>query len=212
MTTAHKPTRGLNFGVAILAAGRSERMGRPKLLLPWGDTSVLGHLLLSWTGLAAGQVTVVCGATAVEIQTELDRLQFPLESRIQNPSPEAGMFSSIQCAARWPGWSSGLTHFAIALGDQPHLERKTLQQLLDFAATHPEKICQPMRNGRRRHPVILPREVFVKLREYPANDLKQFLNSAPELLAGCEMDDPGLDLDLDWPGDYERAKTLADSR
>jgi CTP:molybdopterin cytidylyltransferase MocA len=105
-----------------------------------------------------------------------------------------------------------LTHFAIALGDQPHLERKTLQQLLDFAATHPEKICQPMRNGRRRHPVILPRGVFVKLREYPANDLKQFLNSAPELLAGCETDDPGLDLDLDWPCDYERTKSLADSR
>jgi len=37
--------RSFAVGVVILAAGRSARMGRPKLLLPWGGTSVLGHLL-----------------------------------------------------------------------------------------------------------------------------------------------------------------------
>jgi hypothetical protein len=38
------------------------------------------------------------------------------------------------------------------------------------------------------------------------------LNSTPELLAGFEVDDPGLDLDMDSPGDYERVKGLADLR
>ena len=33
------------LGVIILGAGASSRMGRPKLLLPWGDTSVIGHLI-----------------------------------------------------------------------------------------------------------------------------------------------------------------------
>ncbi|MGH7953692.1 MAG: NTP transferase domain-containing protein, partial [Limisphaerales bacterium] len=28
----------------ILGAGASARMGRPKLLLPWGGTTVVGHL------------------------------------------------------------------------------------------------------------------------------------------------------------------------
>lgn len=201
-----------NPGVAILAAGLSTRMGQPKLLLPWGDTSVLGHLLKTWTRLGVGQIAVVCAADASDIHEELERLHFARPDRIANPSPEAGMFSSIRCAARWPDWRPVLTHVAIALGDQPHLQRKMLEQLLDFAAAHPEKICQPLRNGRRRHPVIFPREAFAKLREFPADDLKQFLNSAPELLAGCEMDDPGLDLDMDLPADYERLKTLADSR
>jgi molybdenum cofactor cytidylyltransferase len=201
-----------NLGVAILAAGRSARMGRPKLLLPWGDTSVLGHLLQTWTRLGVGQMAVVCPANAPEIRGELDRLHFARQDCIANPSPEAGMFSSIQCAARWPKWRTGLTHFAVVLGDQPHLLRKTLGRLLDFAAAHPEKICQPLRNGRRRHPVILPGESFARLREFPGNDLRQFLNSAPELLAGFEMDDPGLDLDMDSPADYERVRALADSR
>jgi len=38
----------LRIGVVILAAGASSRMGQPKLLLPWNDTSVLGDLLNQW--------------------------------------------------------------------------------------------------------------------------------------------------------------------
>ena len=41
-------TGSVRVGVVILAAGRSRRMGKPKLLLPWGETSVLGHLIRQW--------------------------------------------------------------------------------------------------------------------------------------------------------------------
>ena len=47
------------FGVVILGAGASSRMGRPKLLLPWGDTSIIGHLIEQWRALAAAQIAVV---------------------------------------------------------------------------------------------------------------------------------------------------------
>ena len=43
--------RGIVCGVIILAAGASSRMGRPKMLLPWGATSVLGHLIGQWQTL-----------------------------------------------------------------------------------------------------------------------------------------------------------------
>ena len=38
----------------ILGAGASSRMGQPKLLLPWGATSVLGHQISTWQVLGAG--------------------------------------------------------------------------------------------------------------------------------------------------------------
>src|SRR5438105_331727 len=113
--------RKVSLGVIILAAGRSSRMGRPKLLLPWGNTSVLGHLLNCWTQLPATQIAVICAPSDDAIQAELNRLAFPLERRVFNPEPERGMFSSIQCAARWAGWKTTLTHWTIVLGDQPHL-------------------------------------------------------------------------------------------
>ena len=49
--------RSFSVGVVILAAGRSARMGRPKLLLPWGETSVLGHLIKQWQALGAVSYT-----------------------------------------------------------------------------------------------------------------------------------------------------------
>jgi molybdenum cofactor cytidylyltransferase len=183
-TTTSQSRREFSLGVVILAAGLSTRMGRPKMLLPWHGTSVLGHLLQTWAGLDAGQSAVVCAASATRIHTELDRLHFASADRITNPSPEAGMFSSIQCAARWPNWLPSLSHFAVVLGDQPHLRRKTLGQLLEFAAANPQRICQPLRGGRRRHPVVMPREAFAKLHVTPVSDLKQFLETEPELLVG----------------------------
>src|ERR1019366_4402288 len=105
--------QAFSVAVIILAAGRSARMGRPKLLLPWGGTSVLGHLIEQWQAAGATQIGVVCAARDQTTQAELDRLSFANDSRIGNPAPERGMFSSIQCAAQWPGWQAAITHWAI---------------------------------------------------------------------------------------------------
>ncbi len=47
------------FGVIILGAGASSRMGTPKLLLPWRDTTIIGHLISQWRELGAAQIAVV---------------------------------------------------------------------------------------------------------------------------------------------------------
>jgi molybdenum cofactor cytidylyltransferase len=198
----------IKFAVVILAAGASRRMGQPKLLLPWGEMSVMAHLLDQWNQMGASQIAVVSAADAKPLETELNRLDFPVANRIANPAPEQGMFSSIQCAARWSGWSPEITHWVITLGDQPHLQSTTLRQLLDFAARYPDKICQPIRSDRRKHPVLLPRRFFEKLKDTPAADLKIFLTAHAQDLSGFQSQDNGLDFDMDTPEDYERVKQL----
>jgi len=202
------PSRDISLGVIILAAGASSRMGQPKLLLPWSDTTVLGHLIAVWRELGATQIAVVVAPDNTGTQTELNRLNLPGENRITNPQPGRGMFSSIQCAARWTGWNPAVTHWAIVLGDQPHLQIKTLRALLDFAAQQPDKICQPARNGRGRHPVLLPAVVFKKLSGSSLENLKEFLQTMEADIARTELDDAGLDFDMDTPADYERARQL----
>jgi hypothetical protein len=49
------------------------------------------------------------------------------------------------------------------------------------------------------------------LKDSSAGDLKQFLAGRSGALAGCESDDAGLDLDIDRPEDYERAKAMESS-
>ena len=192
------------FGMVLLAAGRSSRMGQPKLLLPWGGTSVLGHLLAQWNCLGARQTGVVCGAGDDALAAELERLEFPAAGRIYNPAPERGMFSSIQAASHWSGWNIDLTHWAIVLGDQPHLRPETLSGLISFSAAHPDQVCQPARVGHGRHPVFFPRPVFSRLGQSQAADLKEFLAVSAGALALWESQDEELDLDMDRPEDYSK--------
>lgn len=195
-------------GVIILAAGASRRMGKPKLLLPWGETSVLGQLLQQCERLQGRQMAIVCAVGAKSLDQELDRLGFPKANRIINPAPDRGMFSSIQSAANWAGWNADLSHWLIMLGDQPHLRFETLQALFDFGTQHPGKICQPIRKGHRKHPVLLPKYIFMELRNWVEGDLKQFLHAHNNDLAGFESDDCGLDLDMDTPQDYEQVRHM----
>jgi len=183
-------------------------MGRPKLLLPWGKTTVLGHLLEQWTGLGAEQIAVVGAANGRFLKAVLDRLSVPAANRIWNPAPGRGMFSSIQCAARWSGWKDSLTHWAIVLGDQPHLRSETLRRLVNFTASHPQCICLPRQGGHRRHPVFLPERAFLRLGKSTAANLKSFLDHPPVKVSFCDVEDPSLAFDIDRPEDYERAAKM----
>ena len=193
------------LGVIILGAGDSVRMGRPKLLLPWGDASIIGHLISQWQALQAEQIAVVQRPGDKLLNAELDRLNFPGANRIENPDSKRGMFSSIQCAANWDGWKKNLNVWAVILGDQPHLRPDTLGALLAFHREHADSICQPSHGGRARHPVLLPRLAFAELRRTSAETLKDFLQQTSCPIMAHPLSDAGLELDLDRPEDYERA-------
>ena len=144
--SANKPTDTENcvlneapvaFGVVILAAGASTRMGRCKLLLPWGDKTILTHLLDQWRSTGAAQIAPVIDPSNQLLRKALADAGFSPSDWIENPSPQLGMFSSLQEASRWTGWLSTLTHWIISLGDQPHIQISTLRLLLDAARKIP---------------------------------------------------------------------------
>jgi molybdenum cofactor cytidylyltransferase len=191
------------FGVVILAAGASSRMGRPKLALPWGETTIIGHLISTWRQLKVDQIAVVCASENEPVHAALDRIAFPASQRIINPVPLRGMFSSIQSAAAWAGWNEQISHFVIALGDQPGISATSLQAQLDFAVRHPNVVCQPMHEGRRCHPVVLPRSVFEQVTRSEKETFREFLE--PFKRACVQLDDKQLADDIDRPEDYERA-------
>ncbi|MCZ7671709.1 MAG: NTP transferase domain-containing protein [Chloroflexi bacterium] len=52
----------------VLAAGESKRMGQTKQLLPWGDTTVLGHVLQNLKGSTVYDILVVSGHEAEGVE------------------------------------------------------------------------------------------------------------------------------------------------
>jgi molybdenum cofactor cytidylyltransferase len=189
----------MRFGVAILAAGVSSRMGRPKLLLPWGEKTILAHLIQQWTALGSSQIGVVIEPKSALIP------HLANVDQIANPEPHRGMFSSVQCAAMWESWKKEITHFVITLGDQPQVESGTLKVIMNFVTANPEHICQLSRNGRPRHPVVLPRKYFLELGTAKESNLKEFLRARESQRRLLESADDALDVDIDTPEDYQRA-------
>lgn len=195
----------MKFGVVILGAGASRRMGKPKLLLPWKETTIIGHLIEQWNELGADQIAIVLSEKNVPLTSELDRLGFSSANRIINSKPGRGMFSSIQRAASSVTWGVSLTHFVITLGDQPHLKIETLRKLIEFSTGADEQICEPSLHGRPKHPVVLPRHRFEQLASTEVETLKEFLDLNRDNVALVEINDGGLSVDLDTPEDYQQA-------
>jgi molybdenum cofactor cytidylyltransferase len=198
------PDAGFPLGVVMLAAGTSSRMGRSKLLLPWRDMTVIATILARWRELGAEQIAAVCRPDDAALLDELDRAKHPCEHRIYNAESGSGMFTSIRLAARWNGWSGGLTHWAITLGDQPHLSRAMLSALID-SARQSDRIFQPAYHDHARHPIVLPRKYFLALANTPHQTMKEFLVAHASSVMRLEVDDPAVELDIDTPEDYRSA-------
>ncbi len=194
------------FGVVILAAGASTRMGTCKLLLPWGEKTILTHLLNQWRSTGAAQIAPVIDPSNQPLGTALTHAGFSPSGWIENPSPQLGMFSSLQEASRWTGWLSTLTHWIISLGDQPHIQISTLRLLLDVARENPTHICQPALNGHTAHPIILPASNFRELAQNDIPDLRTYIRTREALRLRVAVEDSGVSTDLDTPEDYARWK------
>jgi molybdenum cofactor cytidylyltransferase len=194
------------FGVVILAAGASTRMGARKLLLPWGEKTILTHLLDQWRSTGAAQIAPVIDPSDQPLRKALAHAGFSPSDWIENRSPQLGMFSSLQEASRWTGWLSTLTHWIISLGDQPHIQTSTLRLLLDAARKNPTHICQPALNGHTAHPIILPASNFRELAQNNVPDLRTYIRSREALRLRVAVEDTGVSGDLDTPEDYARWK------
>ena len=190
------------FAVVLLAAGASRRMGTCKLLLPWGKRTVLTHLLEQWRTLRVAQIAPVIDASNELLKSALRDAEFSTDQWIENSFPERGMFSSLQEASRWKGCRSGLTHWVIALGDQPHIEISTFRLLLNASQQNPTRICQPLFGKSAAHPLILPEHQFLTLAETDAEDLRTFIRNHEQLRLRIPVNDRSVTADLDTPTEY----------
>jgi molybdenum cofactor cytidylyltransferase len=191
--------------VAILSAGESRRMGQPKLCLPWGKTTILGHILAQWREAGADKILVVHAPGQTPVTRELDHLGIPPPERIATHAMERGMMGSVVTAASMALQDKSLTHLVIALGDQPHLQRETLCDLLRVCASAPDKIVRVVFEGNAGHPLALPAHLLAELSTTSSETLRDFLSLREIPACDLTCHDSGVLLDLDTPDDYARA-------
>ena len=189
----------------VLAAGESKRMGRPKMILPWGETTVLGQVLATFKAAGVEDLVVVTGA----MRRQVEALVAPPARAVYNQDYAGGeMLGSLQIGLRSLGENTAAA--LIGLGDQPQLEAATLQRLLAAAAQRPEALIVPSFEMRRGHPWILPRSLWPELLLMgPPDSPREFLARHAAEIHYVSVDSPGAIQDLDTPEDYRRARSQA---
>jgi len=193
----------MKLGIVILAAGLSRRMGTPKMLLPWGKTSVLGQVTetLYRAAADAGEVemVIVCGGARPAVEAEAARLAafFPLRT-VFNPEYESGeMMSSIRVGL------AGLSPLAqaalIALGDQPQLSLDSARGVVSAWEMSGAGLVIPSFANRRGHPWLAERALWGRLGE--SQTARAFLQASSAEIYYTQADESVLK-DLDTPADY----------
>jgi molybdenum cofactor cytidylyltransferase len=188
--------------VLILAAGQSKRMGRPKMLLPWGETTVLEHVIATFKAAGVDDVLVVTGGAREQVEA----LVRDSARRIFNPNyAEGEMLSSVQ--AGLAGLKPGTEAMLIGLGDQPQVQERSVRLVLDEYHRSGASVVVPSYQMRRGHPWLVARSHFEEIlgMQSPAS-LREFLNSHQDEIRYVEFDNNSILQDMDTPEDYLKSR------
>ena len=185
----------------LLAAGRSQRMGTQKLLLPFAGQTVIAHIADQLLRSAIDQTFVVVGKDGARIAEALAGRPFTL---VSNPDPDAGMLSSIRCGLRALPATCDAT--LVALGDQPTITSALIGQLLHAYRTANRGILVPLHAGKRGHPLLFcSRYRDEILNQHDSVGLRGLLAAHAEDVYEMSTSTSAVLEDMDFPDDYVRA-------
>lgn len=191
----------------VLAAGQGWRMGpgrqQLKLLLPWGDTTILGQTLRHVQRSSLDHILVVTGHEAAAVAAIAAAHQLPT---IHNPHYATGeMLSSLQAGLRQVADSCAAV--LVVLADQPLVTPAIIDQLLAAYRQGPAGIVAPIYQGQRGNPVLFDRRHFAGLLALPAGAApRDLLQKHPADMQLVAVDSDAILADIDRPEDYERLR------
>jgi len=185
----------------VLAAGSSTRMGRPKMILPWGKTTVIGQVLDVLIEAGLDEILVVTGGSHQEVEKKISERSV---QTVFNPVYAAGeMLSTLQCGLS--ALRDNIQAALIVLGDQPQIEAEVVRSVIAAWRTNPSNLVVPSFQMRRGHPWLVSRPLWRAILDLrPSDTPRDFLNSHAGEILYVPVETGSILQDLDTPEDYKR--------
>jgi len=178
-------------------------MGRNKLLLPYGPSTVLETIVT--------EVLACSTATDVVVVTghEPDRIAALLTAYsvrcIFNPVyAQAEMFVSLQVGLR--ALSAEVQAALIVPGDHPRLRREMIQRVIE--AHQPGAIVIPSHQMKRGHPILIDRVWWGELLALSSTaTLRDFIRTHEDHIRYVVVETDSVLQDMDTPEEYQQLRT-----
>ena len=188
------------FGICILAAGFSSRMGKFKPLLPLNDETVIERVLRVSKAAGIRQRVVVTGYNRKALTPLLEKNE---AVEVRNSRFEEGMFTSIQAGVS--ALPRNLDGFFVLPVDCPLVTKEVLMALVQ--SFEPDKFSVPCYRGKKGHPILIP-SMYRKpiLQHDGTGGLKAITDKDYGKMKRIEVSEEGVVMDMDTPQAYEDIK------
>jgi len=187
----------------ILAAGQSTRMGQQKMLLPWGQTTVIGKIVSTILQAGVIDIHLVTGESHNKLEKIL--IEFKIEFIFNKDYSNGEMLTSFQVGLTGVGVETEAA--LVVLGDQPQIESNIVQAIVDrYISTH-HPIIVPSYNMHRGHPWLIEKSYWKEIFNLmPPHTLRDFLTMHNEVIDYINVETPSIIQDLDTQKDYSKYK------
>jgi molybdenum cofactor cytidylyltransferase len=187
----------------VLAAGLSNRMGQPKMLMPWGKTCVVDQVISSLIEAEINDIYLIAGGLQSQLKMVLKNYQV---NYIHNEDYANGeMLTSVQIGIKGLGKDTDAA--LIVLGDQPKIESRNVRKIAEKFNTVQSKIIVPSYRMHRGHPWLVGRSYWQEILDlHPPLTLQNFLNRNSHDIDYIIVETSSVIEDLDTQDDYNRYK------
>lgn len=190
----------------LLAAGLSTRMGEPKQLLPFGESTIVETVVDSMLMSKLDSVIVVVGHCAQQVREKLGTRPIQI---VFNPDYREGMLFSAQSGVR--ALNETTDAFALMLVDQPFITPMLIDTVVNAYVQTEKGIAVPSYNYRRGHPVIFHRRYADDILALGADSggVRTLFKTYTDDIHYVTVDTDRVLRDMDYREDYERALRFA---
>jgi molybdenum cofactor cytidylyltransferase len=195
----------------IPAAGKSRRMGRPKLALPFGDTTVLQAVIAA---LKAGGVEHVVVVVGPHVPESVALAEAAGAAALLLASETADMRQTVEAGLEWLETTfhpAAEDAWLLVPGDHPTVDAAVVQVLLRAYQDKPAaSLLVPTFAGKRGHPTLFDWRHVDAIRRLPQEQgLNRYLRCHAEALLEVPVKSSSILHDLDTPADYARLQDRA---